>query len=191
MTFPYSPTTALIVVDLQNDFVTGSLAVPGAESLIPDVVLEVRRARRAGAQIVFTQDWHPEQTPHYDEWPVHCVQGTEGAKLHPDIAFECLLSDYVVRKGQGQEDGYSAFEDPALPYILREARTAVVIGLAGGHCVASTAVDAALPHRYQDTTYGLEEVFMPLHLTRFVETNVDEIAEHVSRLVESGVRILP
>ena len=89
----YDLHTALIVVDVQNDFAdpAGSLSVPGgdARSCRPST----RRSRprdAAGALVVATQDWHPESTPHFAKdggiWPVHCVAGTWGAELHPDLA---------------------------------------------------------------------------------------------------------
>src|SRR5258708_7192054 len=107
----YDPTTALIVVDVQNDFAepSGSLAVAGGEAIIAPVNREIERAGGAGSLIVATQDWHPEHTPHFAQdggiWPVHCVKGTWGAELHPALA----LPDGTprVRKGANGEDGYS------------------------------------------------------------------------------------
>ncbi len=87
----YDASTALIVVDVQNDFADpkGSLSVKGGEALIPLINLEVRRAKSSGSLVVATQDWHPGSTPHFEKdggiWPVHCVGGTWGAELHPDL----------------------------------------------------------------------------------------------------------
>lgn len=155
----YDPATALVVVDLQNDFADpeGSLAVPGAENVIPIVNREIERAVSAGATIVYTQDWHPEVTPHFAEhggpWPVHCVGGTWGAELHPDL----LVADDAVftRKGTGGEDGYSGFSmrDPrgrgeptstGLEEALRRRGVdrVVVAGLATDYCVKHTTLDA-------------------------------------------------
>jgi len=87
----YDARTALVVVDLQNDFAdaAGALAVHGGANLVPIINAEVTMARDAGATIVFSQDWHPTETPHFvtsgGTWPVHCVAGTWGAELHPDV----------------------------------------------------------------------------------------------------------
>jgi nicotinamidase/pyrazinamidase len=82
----YDNKTALIVVDVQNDFADprGNLHVPGGASIIPTINQEIQRARSAGATVVYTQDWHPESTPHFEKdggiWPIHCVKETWGAE---------------------------------------------------------------------------------------------------------------
>ena len=151
----FDPQTALIVVDVQNDFAdpAGSLAVPGAERVIAAVNELIAAAQAADALIVYTQDWHPRRTPHFETdgglWPVHCVAETWGAQLHPDLRAD---AGPVVRKGVGGEDGYSGFtmrdadgsEHPTgLAALLREreAERAVVVGLATDYCVKATALD--------------------------------------------------
>jgi nicotinamidase/pyrazinamidase len=152
----YGPKTALVVVDVQNDFAdpTGSLYVGGGEEVVPVANREIGRARSGGAVVTYTQDWHPPTTPHFERdggvWPVHCVRGTWGAELHPDLAVEGA----VFRKGQHGEDGYSGFtmRDPVtgeeastgLAEHLRDAgvRDVVVLGLAGDVCVKETVLDA-------------------------------------------------
>jgi nicotinamidase/pyrazinamidase len=107
----YDPATALIVVDVQNDFADpdGGLYVAGGEQVVPLVNDHVRSARDAGATVVYTQDWHPPETPHFEKdggtWPVHCVRDTWGAQLHPDLE----VDGPVVRKGVDGGDGYSGF----------------------------------------------------------------------------------
>jgi nicotinamidase/pyrazinamidase len=152
----YDPATALLVVDVQNDFAdpSGSLYVKGGEDVVPVINREIEMARAAGAPVVYTQDWHPESTPHFEKdggiWPVHCVQATWGAELHPDLSAD----GPVVRKGSNGEDGYSGFtmRDPEttetkpteLAEILAEAGVTrlVVAGLATDYCVKSTVLDA-------------------------------------------------
>jgi nicotinamidase/pyrazinamidase len=154
----YQPGTALIVVDVQNDFADprGSLAVHGADAIMPVVNREVARARAGRALVVCSQDWHPEHTPHFRRdggtWPVHCVAATWGAELHP--ALEVPEGTAIVRKGSNGEDGYSAFTmlDTAsrrtvptmLEPLLVEAgvRRVVIVGLATDYCVRHTALDA-------------------------------------------------
>ena len=153
----YDPRTALVVVDVQNDFAdpAGSLYVAGGETIIVTINAQIAAARQNGALVVYTQDWHPDSTPHFAKdggiWPVHCVQDTWGAQLHPDLD----VAGEVVKKGTGGEDGYSGFtvRDPAsgdshstvLESMLRDrgiART-VVVGLATDYCVKDTAIDSA------------------------------------------------
>ena len=152
----YDSKTALAVVDVQNDFAdpNGSLFVPGAPDIIATINSEIERAAAAGASVVYTQDWHPPDTPHFAKdggtWPVHCVIGTWGAELHPDLD----VRGKVIRKGSGGEDGYSGFSvrDPEsgevgstrLESTLRDrgVERVVVIGLATDYCVKETALDA-------------------------------------------------
>jgi nicotinamidase/pyrazinamidase len=155
----YDPRTALIVVDVQNDFAdpSGSLSVAGGEGIIPAVNAEIASARDAGATVVYTQDWHPETTAHFAKdggiWPVHCVRDTWGAQLHPTL--DAHGDEPRVRKGSNGEDGYSGFtmRDPVsgeekpteLEAILRQkgAERVVVVGLATDYCVKASALDAA------------------------------------------------
>ena len=152
----YDAATALLVIDVQNDFAdpAGSLAVARAARILPRVNAEIAEAVAAGALVAYTQDWHPETTPHFAKdggiWPVHCVAGTWGAKLHPELNVE----GPIVRKGSNGEDGYSGFtmRDPQtgeerpteLEGLLREwgVERVVVCGLATDYCVNATALDA-------------------------------------------------
>jgi len=152
----YDRATALIVVDLQNDFAdpNGSLYVREGEVAVTVANGAIVDAERAGSLIVYTQDWHPESTPHFEKdgglWPVHCVHDTWGAMFHPELR---VVGD-VVRKGTGGEDGYSAFSvrDPLsgetastiLPGLLaeRDIERIVLCGLATDFCVVESVTDA-------------------------------------------------
>jgi nicotinamidase/pyrazinamidase len=154
----YGPTTALVVVDVQNDFADpqGSLSVHGGDDVIPVVNQEIEAARGHGALIVYSADWHPASTPHFKKdggiWPVHCVGGTWGAEFHPGLRVDPDAE--VLRKGTGGEDGYSVFtvRDPEngrqaptrLQRTLRARRIQrlVIAGLATDYCVKDTALDA-------------------------------------------------
>jgi len=152
----YDASTALVVVDVQNDFADpeGGLFVAGGEAVVGAVNAEVVRALSSEAFVVYTQDWHPESTPHFEKdggvWPVHCVGGTWGAELHPRL----LVAGPTVRKGTNGEDGYSGFtmRDPRtdsevptpLGAMLASAgvSSVVVVGLALDVCVKATALDS-------------------------------------------------
>ena len=152
----YDAQTALLVVDVQNDFADskGSLYVKGGEEIVSSVNDEAKNARAAGSLVVYTQDWHPPETPHFQDyggiWPVHCVWDSWGAAFHPTLEVE----GEIVRKGSGGEDGYSGFtvkdvgsgEDRStnLEELLRtrNIRRVVIAGLATDYCVKETAIDA-------------------------------------------------
>ena len=151
----FDRSTALVVVDVQNDFAdpNGSLYVREGEMVVDLINSEIDRAEQAGAAVLYTQDWHPQKTPHFETdggiWPVHCVQHSWGAELHPRLE---VVGD-IVKKGTGGEDGYSGFtmrdpetgehSDTSLEDLLRarDAQRIVVVGLATDYCVKETALD--------------------------------------------------
>jgi len=153
----YDASTALIIVDVQNDFgdPAGALYVQGGEEVVAVANAETEAVLAAGGIVVYTQDWHPPDTPHFAKdggvWPVHCVRDGWGAELHPDLR----MAGEVFRKGSNGEDGYSGFamRDPVsgeesstglIEYLRERAITsAVVLGLATDYCVKATALDAA------------------------------------------------
>lgn len=158
---------ALIVVDIQNDFCPGGLlAVADGDAIIP----RVNALMEDFAVRVLTQDWHPANHLSFAAnhpgaqpfslmqmsygpqvlWPVHCVQGTEGAAFH--AALRTDPADLVIRKGfRPQIDSYSAFfeNDHTTPtglegYLRNRGVTHLtLVGLATDFCVAYSAIDAA------------------------------------------------
>ena len=152
--------TALIVVDMQNDFVdpNGTLEVAGADDIIPFINDRIAEAVAAGAVVVYTRDWHPFSTPHFEKdggiWPVHCVAESWGAEFHP--ALTVLEDAPTIEKGTEGEDGYSGFSvrDPERPDDISSTgldgllddlgmARVVVVGVATDYCVKETARDAA------------------------------------------------
>lgn len=147
---------ALVIVDVQNDFCEGgALGISGADERYVETV-----ALMAGDfdYVVTTQDWHPEDHSSFEphgQWPVHCVQGSAGAQLHPllDSMLEGLDVDVThVRKGQDpHSDGYSAAlgmtvetGESLVQFLSRhDVRHVVVVGLAFDYCVQATACDLA------------------------------------------------
>jgi nicotinamidase/pyrazinamidase len=160
------PSSALIVVDVQNGFLPGgSLGVKDGNQVIP----VINRIAKAFQNVVMTQDWHPAhhisfasshegkkpfdmiKLPYGDQvlWPDHCVQGTEGAQIAKDI--HILQAQLIIRKGfHHHVDSYSAFIEAdketktGLAGYLNERKidTVFVAGLATDFCVAWTAMDA-------------------------------------------------
>lgn len=191
----YDATTALVVVDVQNDFTDpdGGLSVRDAESILPEVNARIAACRDAGGLVVYTQDWHPERTPHFvtdgGPWPVHCVRDTWGAKLHPELD----VDGPVVRKGVDGGDGYSGFSvrDPVSGDVTRTelgeliaahgAQHVIVVGLAGDVCVAATAQDA------RELGYATT---LPLAATRMVELEPGDGERAIGRMRAAGVTVL-
>lgn len=158
--------SVLIIVDVQNDFVSGgALAVPDGEAVVP----VINRLSRRFDNVILTQDWHPAGHASFASshpgrqpfetielaygqqvlWPDHCVQGTSGAAIHSGL--EVPHAQMVVRKGYRREvDSYSGFLEAdrvtptGLAGYLRERNLTrcFIVGLATDFCVAWTALDA-------------------------------------------------
>ncbi len=161
-----APTTALVVIDVQNDFIPGGqLAVPGGDEIVP----LINRLGRSFRQVILAQDWHPAghasfasshpdkqpfdliQLPYGEQklWPDHCIQGTQGAALHP--ALDLPHAHLLIRKGCNPDiDSYSAFMEAdrqtptGLTGYLKERGidTVYMVGLALDFCVMFSALDA-------------------------------------------------
>jgi nicotinamidase/pyrazinamidase len=144
---------ALLLIDVQNDFCPGgALAVAGGDEIVPVLNRYIEEFRRLGLPILATRDWHPERTRHFKAyggaWPAHCVQGTPGARFHPDLK---LPEDaaMVSAGAHPDEEGYSGFEGTTeegvpLADLLRRlgVERLFIGGLATDYCVKHTALDA-------------------------------------------------
>lgn len=147
-----TPDSALVIIDVQNDFCPGgSLAVADGDKVVPVMNGYAEAFAAAGCLVVADRDWHPADTTHFitqgGAWPPHCVQGTRGAEYHPELRFPA--GTVHIRKGMGAtEDAYSGFEGRdddgrLLAEILkqRNVRTIYVGGLATDYCVRATVLD--------------------------------------------------
>lgn len=139
--------TAVVIVDMQNDFAhpDGTLYAPASEDAIADVNGVLQMARTAGVPVVFTRDVHPEDqfddAQNYDEfekWGEHCVEGTIGAEIVDDITVED--DDFVVEKHT-----YNAFDSEELDEWLTEngIQNLIICGTLANVCVMHTAAGAA------------------------------------------------
>ncbi len=139
---------ALLVVDMQNDFMPGgALGVHGGDQIIPEVnrLVETFIARRL--PIVFSRDWHPPNHCSFKEqggiWPVHCVRDTKGAAFTPGLSMPSDPS-VVSKATRVDHEAYSAFDGTGLSELLTRlgATRVFIVGLATDYCVLETVRDA-------------------------------------------------
>ena len=144
---------ALLVVDVQNDFCPGgALGVPDGDRIVPRVNRAIHLFERRGLPVLATRDWHPPTTKHFKEfggaWPPHCIQGTKGARFHPDLRLPKGV--VILSKGMDPEqDSYSGFQayngqGRDLESVVRDLGVdeIFICGLATDYCVRATALDA-------------------------------------------------
>ncbi|WP_457755349.1 nicotinamidase [Thermovibrio ammonificans] len=139
---------ALIVVDVQNDFMPwGALPVNGADSIIPVVNRYLKLFSEVGLPVFATRDWHPENHVSFKEnggiWPRHCIQWSEGAAFAKGL--ELPPETFIINKGDRPElEAYSGFQGTLLEQLLRErgVRRVFVCGVATDYCVKNTVLGA-------------------------------------------------
>jgi nicotinamidase/pyrazinamidase len=175
---------ALIIVDFQNDFTPGGALAVRDGDRIAGRVNELAADPRFEL-VVATRDWHPPDHGSFAEqggpWPVHCVQGTDGAQLHPSLEQQHV--DVVIDKGTDPDtEGYSGFEGTTLSELLRERGidSVTVVGLATDYCVKNTALDAL--RRDLDVTVDSEAV-------RGVEVQPGDSGRALDELRSAGATI--
>lgn len=139
--------TALVIVDLQNDFCPGgSLAVRDGDQVVPVANRLINRFQRAGLPVFATRDWHPANHSSFEAqggpWPPHCVQGTEGARFHPGLRLP-ETATIISKATTEKRDAYSGFDGTDLASRLKDigVERIVVCGLATDYCVKATALD--------------------------------------------------
>lgn len=142
-----APGDALVIVDVQGDFVTGSLAVPGGAEVIPPLNRAAAAFHVLGLPVFATRDWHPADHVSFaargGPWPPHCVAGTPGADAAEGLVLPA--GTVIVEKATTPDaDAYSAFSGTDLAAELRRHRVHRVIvgGLATDYCVLNTVTDA-------------------------------------------------
>ncbi|NPA32048.1 MAG: nicotinamidase [Aquificae bacterium] len=138
---------ALIVVDMQNDFMPGgALPVPDADKIIPRLNEYIKLFESKGLPVFFTRDWHPPDhisfKGHGGIWPPHCVQDTPGAQFHPELYIP-PDNKFIISKGTSRDfDAYSGFQGTILDDLLKErgVRRIFVGGVATDYCVKNTVL---------------------------------------------------
>jgi nicotinamidase/pyrazinamidase len=144
--------SVLLIVDVQNDFCPGgTLPVPAGDEVVPVLNRYIERFRKEGLPIIATRDWHPEKTSHFKAfggiWPVHCVQGSEGAQFHPAL----MLPDDAIIISKGMDptrDDYSALHGAdssgtPLPQVLKKLgiQRIYIGGLTTDYCVKESTLE--------------------------------------------------
>ncbi len=198
---------ALIIVDIQNDFVPGgALAVPAGDEIIPIV----NELQKSFGLVVATQDWHPEKHKSFASshpgkkvfekiqlhgldqvlWPDHCIQGTNGAELHKGLNTNRV--EAIFRKGMDSDiDSYSGFYDngykksTGLAGYLRERKVkkVYICGLASDYCVFFTARDA-IKENFE--TYLVEDATRPIDPNGF-DMAKDEILSRGGQIINTEI----
>ncbi len=176
------PEEALIVVDMQRDFMPGgALPVPEGDKIIPIVNECVRKFRERGALIVATRDWHPENHISFREqggpWPRHCVQNTPGAEFVVELPEDAVI---ISKATEPDKEAYSGFEGTNLAEILREkgVKRVYVCGVATEYCVKATALDA-VKHGFE--TYLLTDAIKGI--------NPEDERKALEELQRAGVKL--
>ncbi len=149
MELKITDTDALIVVDVQNDFMPwGALPVPEGDKVVEPLNRYIKLFEKYGNPVYYTRDWHPENHISFKGyggiWPPHCVQDTEGAKFHKDLYIP-LDNKFIISKGTSRDfDAYSGFQGTILHDLLQERgiRRVFVGGLATDYCVKNTVLGA-------------------------------------------------
>jgi nicotinamidase-related amidase len=140
-TFLAPEDTALLVIDMQNDFVreNGKLYVPSSAKTVAPIEHLIKKARKSSVSVIYSQDWHLENDPEFAIWGEHALAESWGAEIIPELAPK--KGDLVIRKQR-----YDAFFGTPLDYILRIRRksTLVITGTVANICVLHTAASAAL-----------------------------------------------
>lgn len=180
--------SAVIAVDLQNDFCPGgALPVPEGDTVVPVMNLYIARFSEMGLPVFFTKDWHPLNHVSFKTaggvWPDHCIQDTHGAKLHPGLL---IPGDAVIiEKGTApNKDAYSAFEGTSLNARLRKdhIERLFIGGLATDYCVKHTVLDAL---------HAGFEVFFLSDVSKGVDVNRGDSEEAIDEMLQEGaVRVI-
>jgi len=181
------PFDALIIVDVQNDFLPGgALAVPDGDRVIPVLNEYAKKFVEAGLSVFATRDWHPENHCSFKAqggiWPPHCIADTDGAKFASDLL---LVNVSIISKAVYEDtDAYSGFSGTTLNSQLvdKKIKRLFIGGLATDYCVNDTVCDAVV--RFGYTTYYLKDA------SRGVNIKPLDVSNAELKMVKSGAIII-
>jgi nicotinamidase/pyrazinamidase len=182
-TYTLNKTDALLVTDVQNDFLPGgALAVPQGDQIIPILNEYTNRFSKSGAHVLASRDWHPTNHISFKAqggpWPPHCVLNTEGAKFH--LSLKLPEGTQIISKAtQPEREAYSAFDGTNLGDELRQlgVKRFFIGGLATDYCIVNTVLDA----RKQ----GFETVVL-MDAVRGINVKPGDIDRAVDAMVKAG-----
>lgn len=180
---PITKDSALIIVDVQNDFCPGgALPVPQGDLVVPVLNEYIRLFSSNGARIYATRDWHPPNHCSFKTqggpWPVHCVQNSKGAEFHPKLTLSRDVK--IVSKATDPKlDAYSAFEGTDLAASLKRQgiRKLFIGGLATDYCVKSAVMDGIKA--------GFRVTFLA-DASRGVNLNAGDSDKAISEMIAAG-----
>ena len=170
--------TALLIVDVQNDFCPGgALPTPQGDIIVP----VINKLMDKFDLIIASRDWHPKDTIHFNRWPIHCVKESHGADFPADLNRENIIQ--IFEKGTGsKDDGYSAFEatNKNLAEYLKEKEVdeLYIVGLTAEYCVKSTVLDALRNgfFRYRRVFPSSDcQAIVPMHLENHVQPALETL----------------
>lgn len=193
-------TTALFVIDVQNDFTEGgALGVSGGAAVARGITALLHEHPDAFDYVIASRDWHDGHNdngghfaagePDYvDSWPVHCVAGSTGAEYHPGL--DTAAIDVHIRKGQG-EPAYSIYEGvtpegESLRSVLERLGVTEItlVGLAADYCVRASALDArgdgAIVRVLEDLVAGVAPSSSAAALDEMREAGIDVLPTAVA-----------
>lgn len=176
-------TKMLIVVDVQNDFISGALRAHNPTEILPPLNTAIQIAEYHQLFIVFTKDWHPANHSsfrgHGGHWPPHCIQGTEGAKLSSDLYIppNKMVVEFGVEPGL---PGYSPLENKAFNALLDSSavQTVFVTGIALEYCVQATCLDVRARNK---------RVIALAPLIASASSEINETEKIWAKLIEAGI----
>jgi nicotinamidase/pyrazinamidase len=170
----------LLVVDVQNDFISGSLPVPNGAEVVPVINKYIEKF----PQRIFSRDMHPANHISFIEqggpWPPHCVAGSRGAYFHEDLNVSPADNTFVSKGVKVEKDAYSAFDDTVLEHVLfkRGIKRIFICGLATDYCVKASVLDALKIN-------GIS-VYLLTDAIRAVNVNPGDGEKAIEEMVEAG-----
>lgn len=176
---------ALIIADVQNDFLPGgALPVPEGDQVIPVLNEYAKIFKQANARIIASRDWHPPNHMSFKAqggpWPPHCVQETEGANFHLDLKLPEGTA-IVSKATDPAKEAYSVFDGTDLADTLKSqgVTRVFVSGLATDYCVVNTVLDAG--------KLGLEAVVL-VDATRGINVEPGDVDRAIDSMMRSGAK---